>query len=120
MKKIIVTLSFLSLAFVVFAQEDKSHDPHQQSQQQANTAINPVANQFQNGNEMGWEAQSMTMIESSKLPPTISSDFKTRNSTVADVTWYQYDNGYTATYQENGAWHRVMYDQAGKPMGSAM
>jgi hypothetical protein len=121
MKKIIVTLSFLSIAFVVFAQEDKSHDPQQQSQQQGNTAINPVANQFQNGNEMGWEAPSMTTIESSKLPATISSDFKNRNPNMADVTWYQYDKGYTATYQEkDGTWRRVMYDQTGKPVGTAM
>src|SRR5437762_14076771 len=109
MKKIILSVMLISALQVTFAQQPQEAKP-----------INPITDQFQNGNTIGWENPTLTKTEMTSVPSSVMSTFKAKYPNQTDVTWYAFENGYTAVYMENGMEKHVMYDLNGKPMGMGM
>ena len=106
MKKIILCATLFSAMQIAFAQQQQDPKP-----------INPVTDQFQNGNSTGWENPTLTKAPVASVPSSVMSTFKNKYPNQTDVTWYSYDNGYTAIYTENGIERHTMYDLNGKLVG---
>ncbi|MBK9730135.1 MAG: PepSY-like domain-containing protein [Chitinophagaceae bacterium] len=86
-------------------------------QPQPGHPIDPVTNQKQNNTTLTWDNNDMLTLPPSELPSSINSAFKSSYPNQSDVTWYKYNNGYIASYNDNSSMNqRVIYDMKGNPV----
>ena len=106
MKQILIAVMFYCTMQVAFAQQTPPGQP-----------IDPVTTQKQNVNEMAWDNSRLSAVQFSELPASVNTAFISRYPNQSDVTWYRYQNGYIASYNDNNKINqRVVYDMNGAPV----
>ena len=115
MKKIMLSIVFAASVYGLAAQNVPTDTS------MGGKPINPVTDQFQNGNEMGWEANQLTETPFSDIPAPVASAFKQKYPDQSNTTWYKHEKGYTVAFVDKDQMqNRVMHDNTGTMTGSAI